>query len=384
MRSQRWKNTLGWLLMLLVSSCVEPYFPEVMDAPNTYLVVNGFINANGTTNIQLVRTQNLNDHMAPPPESGAIVMIEAENGESFRLEEIYPQGTYQVQNLNLNDATNYRLFIRTNDNKEYASDFIQVKRSPEIDAITWAPLDEEVQLYVSTHDPSNKTRYYRWQFEYTWQFRSPLFTALKYENGAVVPREGDDPIIYNCWKSEKSNTIEYGTSVKLSQDVISNYKLTTIPAGSEKLSVKYSVLVKQYALTKQAYEYWEILKKNTENIGTLFDPLPSQLTGNIRCLTNPDEPVIGFISASTVTEKRAFIDRRELPREWHYNAPSCFADTMLLSENSVSDFFGNGSMMPVNEVYLDGGVSPVGYTYAPKSCVDCRTMGTNVKPYFWE
>jgi hypothetical protein len=49
--------------------------------------------------------------------------------------------------------------------------------------------------------------------------------------------------------------------VQLSADVISNYKLAAIPYNSEKLSIKNSTLVKQYALTREAYEYWETLKK---------------------------------------------------------------------------------------------------------------------------
>lgn len=383
MNIQSWRNTICWFLMLLVSSCVEPYFPEVMEAPNSFLVVNGFINANGPTTIQLVRTQNLNDNTPPRTEDGAIVMVEAENGESYRLQQML-SGVYKIDHLNLNPSVKYRLFIRTRNSQEYASEYVAVKQAPEIDKVSWAPVDNDAQLYVSTHDPANNTRYYRWEFEHTWQFRSAFYTNLKYVNGRMEYRDSSDEPIYNCWKTEKSTTIEYGSSVKLSQDVINNYKLVAIPSNSEKLAIKYSILVKQYALTKQAYQYWEILKKNTESIGTLFDPLPSQLAGNISCLTNPDEPVIGFISASSVTEKRILIDRKELPKEWRTFSPTCYADTMYMSQVKLSDYFGDGSLMPVNEVYFEGGTSPVGYTYASRSCVDCRTMGTNIKPYYWD
>jgi hypothetical protein len=65
MKFLNWKITLVGLFTLFLSGCVEPYFPEVMEAPNSFLVVNGFINGNGTSNIQLLRTQNLKGALQP-------------------------------------------------------------------------------------------------------------------------------------------------------------------------------------------------------------------------------------------------------------------------------------------------------------------------------
>ncbi|MEJ7664694.1 MAG: DUF4249 family protein [Hymenobacter sp.] len=56
---------------------------------------------------------------------------------------------------------------------------------------------------------------------------------------------------------------------------------------SSKLYYLYSILVRQYALTPEEFAYWDKLRKNTENLGTLFDPLPSQLSGNVHRLTMP-------------------------------------------------------------------------------------------------
>lgn len=382
MKMQNWKNTLGWLLMLLLSSCVEPYTPEVLEAPNTFLVVNGFINANGPTTIKLVRTQNLYDNETPPAESDAQVKIEADNGQSFWLQE-YANAEYKGE-FNLDQTIKYRLYIKTSDGKEYASDFVEVKQTPAIDEVTWKPIGDEVQVYVSTHDPENKTRYYRWEYEETWHYRAALYSNIIYDRGTIRIRDERDKPIYNCWKTTLGPTIEIGNSVRLSQDVINDYKLNTIPANSEKIGLKYSILVKQYALTQQAYTYLEILKKNTENIGTLYDPLPSQLTGNIRCLTNPEEPVIGFVSATTMQVKRLFIDNRDLPREWRTFSPYCVEDTMMLAQANINEYFAGGHNIPVSEIYAEGSTSVIGYTYGSGACVDCTTRGTNVRPTFWE
>jgi hypothetical protein len=74
----------------------------------------------------------------------------------------------------------------------------------------------------------------------------------------------------------------------------------------------YSVIVSQYALTSNQFKYWTELKKNSEQLGTLFDAQPSQLNSNIHCITNPAEPVMGYLSASTVQKKRIFIANSEM------------------------------------------------------------------------
>ncbi|MCC9167131.1 DUF4249 domain-containing protein [Pontibacter harenae] len=384
MKTLNWKNAFSWLLMLLVS-CVEPYTPDVLDAPNNFLVVNGFININGPSTIQLLRTQNIYDESQPLAESGAMVKIEEEQGPAYTLEE-QAGGYYVLHNLDLNILKKYRLYIRTSNGKEYVSDFIDVKPTPAIDAITWKPVDDAVQLYVSTHDDENNTWYYRWEYEDTWEFTAAYYSYLRKVGDEIVYRDLKYDNIYKCWKTEKSTTIELGSSVMLSQDVISNYKLLTIPATSEKVGLQYSILVKQFALTREAYQYWEILKKNTESIGTLFDPLPSQLTGNIRCVTDPDEPVVGYMSASSMQQKRITIKANELPDDWRLFYPRC-APLDTIPVDKAIDFLGEtGGYLPVGEVFPENSPTqfPIGYTYSNRSCVDCTVRGTNVKPGFWE
>jgi hypothetical protein len=160
------------------------------------------------------------------------------------------------------------------------------------------------------------------------------------------------------------------------------FPLTKIPSPSVKIKKKYSILVKQYAQTKEAYEYAETLKKNTENIGTLFDPLPTQLSGNIKCLTAPEEPVIGFITVSSVQEKRIFISRSQLPNNWRSTDEYAYCKVDTVLNKDIARSFSNGLLVPIA-----GYISPMGtllgYTASSADCVDCRVRGTNVKPAFW-
>jgi hypothetical protein len=112
-----------------------------------------------------------------------------------------------------------------------------------------------------------------------------------------------------------STTISIANTEKLTANVIYQFPLTQIPYNtSDKLIDRYSILVKQYALTRDWYEWNQKIKKNTEQLGSIFDAQPSETGGNIHCVTDPLETVVGFVGCTTETEKRIFIDRTEIPR----------------------------------------------------------------------
>jgi hypothetical protein len=378
MNIQQWPQFVIAMLLLGLGSCVDPYEPAVIRRDHQFLVVDGFINSSGPTVFQLSRTRNLNDQTAPPPEADAVVFVEEEQGRRLQLTN-KGAGTYAANHLPIDAGKQYRLFIQTADGKEYASAFVPVKVSPPIDSVSWKVERDGVQINVSTHDPQQQTRYYRWDYSETFEYTSALYSALEYVNGRVWTRSDN---INRCWRTLPSTDINIGTSVRLSQDRIREAPLGFTRLPSVKFNYHYSILVRQYAQTQQAYQYWETLKKNTENIGSLFDPLPTQLTGNITCLTDTREPVLGFVSAGAVAEKRIFIRPQQLADHWTFvnEYGSCLPDTIPV--NDVSRYFAGNTQIPLTEVLNPmGGL--VGYTYSGISCVDCRLRGTNIKPDYW-
>src|SRR5205085_5124378 len=139
-----------------------------------------------------------------------------------------------------------------------------------------------------------------------------------------------------------------------------------IPKGSIKLSIKYSILLEQKALTEEAYNYWLNLKKNTESLGGLFDPLPSEITGNIHSLRNPNEAIIGYFSGGSVEKKRIFINANEIPASVSlYYPPQCVMDTISVKEIANIP----SSTLLIDALYM--GPSIIGYLSAPAQCIDC-------------
>ncbi|HWD87141.1 MAG TPA: DUF4249 domain-containing protein [Mucilaginibacter sp.] len=402
-------------LFIIAYGCKKLYNPPHVAFPGSYLVVEGTINAGpGPTTIRLSKTISLASSTTANPVPGAIITIESDKGPTYPVPEA-GGGKYVSASLNLDNSAHYRLRIKTADAREYLSDFVPVTNSPLIDSISFAVKNNGIQFYVSTHDPQNNTHFYRWEYEETWVLHSGFFSLFKSNGDTVIERDLNNDQIYQCWNSDTSSAIVLATSSGLSRDVINDAPMTFVESTSRKLDGKqtvivsqrrpevnaYSILVKQYALTREAYDYWTNLKKNTQDIGRLFDPQPTEILGNIHSLTDPNEPVLGYISAGAATTSRFFIDNGQIPTQWTLNSPydNCLLDTLYLDtllkgnlirtnqENPVFNL-NKGAVtstlqIPVQAIYdpLTGAI--LGHSGSSPFCVDCTLFGTNQTPDFW-
>ncbi|HEX4375039.1 MAG TPA: DUF4249 family protein, partial [Puia sp.] len=160
--------------------------------------------------------------------------------------------------------------------------------------------------------------------------------------------------------------------------------LTTVPTGSEKINNEYSILVNQYAITSDEFNYLQTTKNYTEELGGLFDPQPSQLTSNIHCVTNLSEPVLGYINVSSVSSARIFIHSTELTK-WNY-IPYYINDsckTNLVSPDSLNNYLPPTG--PRFYVLLAQATGANFYILTTYFCADCRAHGgSNIKPSFWQ
>jgi hypothetical protein len=326
------------------------------------------------TIITVSKTVNVNEKVDFKPVLKANLTVEDKNGSSIILTET-GNGSYYSSNLGLVPGKEYRLRIRTTDNKEYLSEYVVAKTTPAIDSISWRKENGDMFIYANTHDNTNNTRYYKWDYEETWEIHSYYRANYQYLGGSTIVYA--PAFHYQCWKYDKATAINVGSSAHLSSDVISEFPLLLIKAGSDKLSVRYSILLRQESLTKKAYEYFLLMKKNTESIGSIFDPLPSDLKGNIQCISNPEEGVIGYLTASSLSQKRIFITQLEAGWKYDHNCE----DVQYIPNHPDSIRFFMPSLRPIDLVLKD---FKEYYTAGAPRCVDCVTRGgTLAKPSYW-
>lgn len=371
---------VAWLLMLMFG-CIDPYTPTEIKPAGAILVIDGHVESNRKSTIRLTRSQNLYESTEPEKVNGAVVVLENEMGVKYELNE-EGDGTYSLEPKTLS-SVKHRLVVRTGDAKEYASEFVEIKDSPPIDSISWDITEDlGVDISVSTHSTESEAGYYRWKFEETWQYTSAYQSVYVYNTFSRSAELRQDDI-FNCWQTKLSSDILISSSSRLSENIISKFPITYINQRNERLRYTYSILVKQYAITELEYSYWKELKKTTEDLGTIFSPMPSQVTGNFKCISNPEEVVLGYFSIGASTEKRIFINSLELPRPGVYDTgyENCVAFE-LFNEN-VSEFFSTPYLL-AGGIPNPNGPGILGYYYSVTNCVDCRVAGgKNVKPDFW-
>lgn len=389
-------NKINFIFLILISgittnSCRKPYEPPAVHATGSYLVVEGVINTGSDSTVfKLSRTVDLSGNKGTPQLNASITVENDQSaGPVYYLNET-GNGKYASAGLNLDTTHQYRVRIKTNDGKEYLSDFVTPKFTPVIDSVGYNIKSDGLQMYVNTHDANNNTKYYRWDYEETWQFHAKYASTYISDGTAIVPRTPEQNIYY-CFANNISSDINLGSSAKLTEDKIYQNSIVSIPSTSEKIESKYSILVRQYALTKEAFAFWQNLKKNTEQLGSIFDAQPSEISGNIHCLSNPSEPVIGYISACLVRTKRIFISNLQLPTTWAVAYPyaceqdSNYYDHPISHHNDVADLIPLPSaVMITRPFFFNSSPNPAGFFSTSFECGDCTIRGTTKQPAFWK
>jgi hypothetical protein len=106
------------------------------------------------------------------------VTIKTTTGGNYPLTDTGSNGVYVSNALTLDPTQQYILNITTADGRHYVSDPVTPKATPPIDNLSWTlgfdavANTEAVNIYLNTHDPSNKTRFYRWDIIDTWEHLS--------------------------------------------------------------------------------------------------------------------------------------------------------------------------------------------------------------------
>jgi hypothetical protein len=232
---------------------------------------------------------------------------------------------------------------------------VVIKASDEIKDV-----DEGCKIYADSWDPSGKCLFFRWNYTETWEYQIPYTVVNK-----------------TCWVTENSDEILIKNTSIYSQARVSKYPILFITNNTDKLKVKYSILVNQYSLNESEFDFWEKVRNISQNVGNLYDITPVAIPGNIRCSTNPGETVHGYFSVSAVTQKRLFIRDKFLGQPTFYSY--CATDTV----------YGSLPQPGLNTTYwvIEDNANEVPSWWVVteyRECADCTTEGSKIKPPFWD
>jgi Domain of unknown function (DUF4249) len=386
-------------------TCIDPYTPKLRGY-DSLLVVDGLItDANTSYSVKLSRTFQV-QNSTPAIVSDANVFITDNAGNNSNLSS-KGNGIYKTDSIDFTGSVGrtYTLHITTKEGDEYISDPSTMISVPDIDSVYFAKdqelvnngtqTQEGISIYLDSKAGDNN-QYYRWAYEETWKFKVPDPKKFNFnETDSSITSVAD--IKEFCWKSYKSDAILIYSNNSGQSAPVKKEPINFIASDqSDRLLVEYSVLIKQFSVSKTEYDYWDNLKRVNGNGGDIFASQPFSVTSNIHNLNNPKEQVLGYFQVSAVKQKRKFIPFSQftgmnLPY-YHYacqrieaqpsDYPSPFGPPITW-DYIYELFCVTSDYYFVEPLYLNGTNTLEKMVFAKPECANCELTGTQTKPDFW-
>jgi len=374
--------------ILLLTGCIEPYNPEISEK-QVCLVVDGTLtDQEGYHSVEISRSSGYNEQEFTP-ETGCQVEIINEGGSRVTLNE-YNSGIYEqwIEQSFLEINQVYQLHIITGEGIEYFSypdtllpcaplNYIYYEQQSRGTYNRDMPVNG-IQFYTDIEIPEHHARNYRWEMEETWEYHAAHLIQYIYD-GEITALEYETDSLKYCWKTQEIYDIRTLTTSQVVGNKVNRVPLIYISNQSNRLKVKYSLLIKQYALSEQAYQYWYQLENQSSTGGGLYETQPVRIGGNIYNPSDPDERILGNFNVSAVKEKRIFVDER-FPFLINDYACTLFRvdDTY---ENGLADI--SEGLYPVYLVATTIEGPP--WLMGQPICFDCRRGGGKTNPPdFWK
>ena len=372
------KFVITALAALLVSACVYPYKPELEEKDlEKQLVVDGKILVGGTSTITVNYLQPLSASSAGIPLAEA--WVEDDKGNKYYPDNDHAKGSYFVIQMPWapSDAQ-YRTVIKC-DAETYVSAWLTPDPAPEITDIRFTADEGYVHVLADLDTHMERPGNYGFMYEETWEFHSDFYPELfiNPETWEYYQPMGGYPFFW-CYKSVASQgLVLLGTeSLQADGGIIRGVPVKSFARTDTRNHRKYSILVKEFALSREAYDFNRQLEEMAEIGGDLFTPDPGALPSNVVCESNANKKAMGMVLVGNVSSKRVFFTSPYLIRR---NATADFVD---VPQNEMSYYYYELNYRPVQKVAGEQGTFN---GWAPHRCINCvEAGGTLEKPYFWE
>ena len=368
------------LALACLGSCVYPYDSLPESRKERTLVVDGRILIGGISSIQLNYVTPLNATGGSYPSGDA--WIEDDLGNIFRDASHELSRSFSIHTESpAAGASSYRAVVEV-DGERYASDWIVPDNPPVIDDITFEADDDNVSVMVDLGTGDSKTGYAGFLLEENWEFhadeypRSFINTATwEYYTDREISNMDSLIVNYWCFRSDSTKSVIMLDYSNLEGDAVKSFPVKTFPRTDSRNHKRYSVNVKAFSLSKDAYDYGRRLREMS-NVGSdLFTPDPGTLNGNIHCETDPLREVMGIVLAGKMTSRRAFM-RGQYAKQAQSYVPFVFVE-----KEDMPLMYYDRLYRPVRLLSHEDTMS-VGW--APIRCIDCiEDGGTQTPPDFW-
>ncbi|MDO5442982.1 MAG: DUF4249 family protein [Bacteroidia bacterium] len=370
-------------------SCVYPYDAEIGGGSDD-LVIEGDIFIGSVSEFEVstlmpVSSPKFSEEVVEHPDSH--VWVENSEGEVFEgLNN--GEGIYKVDLSDADPSLEYRLRVDVTGGRSYGSSWMASAGVCYADSLSYnlSETKDALTIMLSMHSDATSNRHFRYRYTEDWQYHAMHDAALYYEPPTSYWRGGTGTISsyfvdgkvnnYYCWDKDKARGINLATTEDLQGTALVDYPVMTFTDRTDtRFCYIYRIKLEIYPVEEDSYDYFEHVKELYSYTGSLFAPTPSEVRGNIRCLTDEDEMVYGYVAVSQPASFEKYIYGSDL--HFYQDADAAFWDDQVFIESTWYDAYQQNWLPIYNE-------TGIGMHWAPSRCIDCRLKGgTKDRPEDW-
>ncbi len=308
----RQRFLLESLLLVLLWGCVDPVDLPIRQTERR-LVVEGLVTDEAPPYIiKLTYSGNLNRSLLIPDElaiNGAVATLEDNLGNQATLEQdpLNP-AFYWMRDARLQGVIGraYTLRVQLPDGSRYVSRPEVLAPVPPIEELYAEYHESDPNLLafnsflvrIDTRDPPEAGNFYRWQAMSYMPVWGGSNDPQGFYNRSLSAGQGAYAPFYGPLTNVISDQLINGN--RLVGQLVLNAPLVA-------LGTQY-VEVRQYSLSRAAYQYWVLYQEQLSRTGTIFDPQPASIEGNVRAEADTNKLALGYFGASAVSRRRMIIE----------------------------------------------------------------------------
>ena len=386
-------------VLFLATACIYPYQPDLEEAPEGVLVVDGSLVLGEMSTVYVGSMSSLwpgPDDVRPKisvkrvwAEDDAGGVYEGTISSDGQTDAHIPMTKYVLHTENAPVGHNYRVCVNTDD-ALYTSDWIKPLTPPVIKKINFKANLNDVMVNVTLDGGPDATGYLLLSFDETWRFHTEYYLNYDYDSrtNTVTEYRINAWDRYWCFRSlDKGQQIPVNYT-GMSTSGVKDFPLHSFSRYDDRNHRRYSIRVKARTIDKRTYDFLQHLEESTGAGDNLFTPNPGEIQGNLRCETEPDRMVLGYVTVSTSSTLRAYIGSQYLLTKardpYALSYPLQYGN--MAGENSWRDFYSWGYMPLIPNTLPNSDPSMEGpYGWGAARCYDCFAAGgTQDVPDFWE
>lgn len=368
------------ILITGIVSCVDKYWPEI-DKYENVLVVDGLLtNYNESIEVTLSYSSSVNNGDFIPATDARVSLRVNDSYDIDFVES--PPGKYKLSDTTFTGEIGYtyQLFIETPEGKRYNSDVCNFNGPSPIDSLYGEQAEYQetysddgiigIQFYIDNHNNTCDTCYYLWKLNQTYKYKASFYLDYVWV-GEFLPFPNHDSL-RTCYHTSEINDIYILSTKYFDNSTVRKHPLNFVDTKTKELSIRYSLEARQLSISKEAFYFFDAIEQQNIDQGNYYSKQPVQIRGNIKNITNPKEPVLGYFVVAGETRKRIFMDRPGIP--FYY--VECVPDHDL---RFIRFYPPNMWPIYITDIMFDG------WAMGPSnSCFDCRLDGGKLTPPdFW-